>query len=122
MSITQEPDQLIADLSLIHCIVLFFLAFYLKYHDLLFQQRLPYGVSLRWFVASYTSHGSKKVDEFNRGGHFMEKNIMLENKETWSCRDFHSMENIMNFAHSLRDENIDMYVACRLLCIAYIYS
>ena len=38
----------------------------------------------------------------------MENNRMLENKETWSCRDFHSMEN--------------MYVACRLLCIAYIYS
>lgn len=52
----------------------------------------------------------------------MENNRMLENKETWSCRDFHSMENIVNFAHSLRDENIDMYVACRLLCIAYIYS
>lgn len=52
----------------------------------------------------------------------MVKKRMLKDKETWSCRNFHSMENIVNFSNQLRDENIDMYVACRLLCIAYIYS
>ena len=44
------------------------------------------------------------------------------NEEVKETNDFRSLQNIMSFSRELRSKNLDMYVANRLLCMAYIFS
>ena len=44
------------------------------------------------------------------------------NEEVKEINDFRSLQNIMSFSRELRSKNLDMYVANRLLCMAYIFS
>lgn len=49
------------------------------------------------------------------------KSISLSKVET-ETKDFHSLQSIMSFSRELRSKDLDMFVACRLLCMAYIFS